>query len=760
MIAKTLHIKNVGRFDSATAVELSQATVVYAENGRGKSTLAAVLRSLQTGEPLHILERRTIGSTGTPSVAVLASRNTKNSTHTFDGKVWNTTLGDCEIFDSTFVAENVYSGADVDPEHRSKLHKFVLGASNVALARKVDELADEIRTATQAITDAELALQKLCLDGLPPEQFEKAPKLNDFAAAIEAQKSVVQLARGADTIAKTKAFGALPAPPTDFSVWDEALGRSLADVESEAESLVREHITRNGGSLSETWLSEGLQFVSADTCPMCASGIEGSALIRAYRTYFSDAYRRLKTEIATAGSSLQNGLAGSAIDAILATSTANQNLVPLWSSHGVDGPSAPTMEAARAALTELREAYIRAFEQKLGNVLEVVSLGSEADEQKATLIVAADAIREYNVAITDANAAIAAVKGTAATNSLTSALDRLRLLRNGQVRHSTEGEKAVAALRAAKSEKKRLEAEKKAAREALENATQALFANYQDRINKHLLNCGCGYKIANTKTVYTGGKSRTDYQLEINSQTVDLTGPKVGIAPSFKNTLSDGDKSALAFAFFLAKLELDPGLANKIVVLDDPMTSLDAHRRTYTCERIVKLVPHCRQVILLTHDAQFARQVWEGLPKSKKALHIDEVNGRSRIAEWDILRATRSDYFTRHDLISEFLSTGLGDRTAVAVSLRLLLEGNLRMRFPEHFAPNEWLGDFIKKVRSASSGEYLAALQPKLDELTSVNDYAKQFHHDQNPTAALVKPVDAELKAYARRTLNLAAGLP
>lgn len=760
MLAKTLHIKNVGRLNSTAAVDLAQATVVYAENGRGKSTLAAVLRSLQTGEPLHILERRTIGSTDMPSVSVLTSVNAKNSTHTFDGKVWNTTLSECEIFDATFVAENVYSGSDVDPEHRWKLHKFVLGASNVALARKVDDLADEIRAATQAIADAELVLQKLCLDGLPPEQFEKAPKVSDFPAAIDAQEAVVELARGADIIARTQAFSTLQGLSVDLTELNAALGRTLADVEAEAEALVRQHIARYGSSLSEKWLFEGLQHLVAETCPMCASGIEGSVLIRAYRTYFSDAYTRLKTDIAAARTRVQGTLTTSVVDALVAAGSGNERLAPFWSSHGIQCPTAPPLAAAQTALVELRNEYDRAFNRKLGNVLDAVSVGAEVGEHEATLAATAKAILEYNAAISAANSAIGAVKRTAASNSLTAALEKLRSLRNGRARHSAEGEQAIASVKTARAHKKRLEADKKAAKEDLDNATQALFANYQDRINKHLLNCGCGYKITNTKTVYSGGKSRTDYQLEINSQTVDLASPKIGVAPSFKNTLSDGDKSALAFAFFLAKLELDPSLATKIVVLDDPMTSLDAHRRTYTCERIVKLVPDCRQVILLTHDAQFARQVWDGLPKSKKALHIEEVNGRSRIAEWDILRATRSDYFTRHDLVAGFVSSGIGDRTAIAVSLRLLLEGNLRMRFPEHFAPHEWLGDFIKKVRTATAGEYLAALQPKLYELTSVNDYAKQFHHDQNPTAALVKPVDAELKAYARRTLDLAAGLP
>ena len=53
-------LENVGQFDSAKGglLPLAKLSLLYAENGRGKTTLAAILRSLITGEPLPILERK------------------------------------------------------------------------------------------------------------------------------------------------------------------------------------------------------------------------------------------------------------------------------------------------------------------------------------------------------------------------------------------------------------------------------------------------------------------------------------------------------------------------------------------------------------------------------------------------------------------------------------------------------------------------------------------------------------------------------
>ena len=59
--------------------------------------------------------------------------------------------------------------------------------------------------------------------------------------------------------------------------------------------------------------------------------------------------------------------------------------------------------------------------------------------------------------------------------------------------------------------------------------------------------------------------------------------------PSFRNTLSAGDKSTLALALYLAKISADQLLKDTIVVLDDPFTSLDHFRRQFTAIEIRKL---------------------------------------------------------------------------------------------------------------------------------------------------------------------------
>lgn len=54
-------LRNVGQFYSVNAdaqLVMTKLSLAYAENGRGKTTLAAILRSLNTGEPTLINERK------------------------------------------------------------------------------------------------------------------------------------------------------------------------------------------------------------------------------------------------------------------------------------------------------------------------------------------------------------------------------------------------------------------------------------------------------------------------------------------------------------------------------------------------------------------------------------------------------------------------------------------------------------------------------------------------------------------------------
>ena len=71
---KFVRIANVGRFSKLSPdgdVELKEITLIYAENGYGKTTIAGLIRSLKTGEAAYLSERATLGATGKQGVDLL-----------------------------------------------------------------------------------------------------------------------------------------------------------------------------------------------------------------------------------------------------------------------------------------------------------------------------------------------------------------------------------------------------------------------------------------------------------------------------------------------------------------------------------------------------------------------------------------------------------------------------------------------------------------------------------------------------------------
>jgi wobble nucleotide-excising tRNase len=121
--------RNVGLFDSVSppsTLALARMTAIYAENGRGKTTLSAILRSLATGSALPIIERQRLGSTNPPQIVIDCDGASKPAL--FKDGAWSRSVPNMAIFDDAFVDENICSGLVVAPGHRQRLHEFILGA--------------------------------------------------------------------------------------------------------------------------------------------------------------------------------------------------------------------------------------------------------------------------------------------------------------------------------------------------------------------------------------------------------------------------------------------------------------------------------------------------------------------------------------------------------------------------------------------------------------------------------------------------------
>lgn len=273
-----------------------------------------------------------------------------------------------------------------------------------------------------------------------------------------------------------------------------------------------------------------------------------------------------------------------------------------------------------------------------------------------------------------------------------------------------------------------------------------------------------GFRIGGTGRSYIGGKPSSSYKLIINGTAVELGDDKTPLnIPSFRNTLSAGDRSTLALALFIAQLEHDPNLKDKIVVFDDPLTSQDRSRRTATQILICNLAKEVKQVFVLSHDPYFLRALWDGYKgrggiKSFQSLRMGD--GTS-VGEWDVVKETAGEYAKKHRVLWNYRYNSVnsaGVPREVAQTIRPVLEEYLRLKLPHSFADGEWLGDFIAKLRDASGTDSVSATKCILEDLELINEFSKRYHHSSNPAADRELVNETELLAYVERTLNVVGG--
>jgi wobble nucleotide-excising tRNase len=241
----------------------------------------------------------------------------------------------------------------------------------------------------------------------------------------------------------------------------------------------------------------------------------------------------------------------------------------------------------------------------------------------------------------------------------------------------------------------------------------------------------------------------------IGAAEIAVSGTPAAGSPSFRNTLSAGDRNTLALAFFFASLDKDPNLATKTVVIDDPITSLDEHRALATVQELRRLAARAAQVVVLSHDRKFLARIWDGAAAGAgcAALQIVRDGQGSTIASWDVGSDATTEYDRRHGLVREFLASGKGNARSVAEAIRPVLEGFVRVARPQNFPPNSLLGQFlgICDQHLGKATQIFAAAD--IQELREILEYANRFHHDTNPAWETEMVNDGELRGFAQRAL-------
>lgn len=759
MIQKIVTLRGIGLLHDALpsgAVKLKRVTVIYAENERGKSTFATICRALADGNGDLISARRTFSGTHDPQVHFRIS----DQSYIFEDGAWSQDYPKILVFDSHFVETNVCLGSRVEASHRENLLEFALGEQGVSLKKDIDEKTRKIDEINRAMRDKTKLISQHSGPYSAEEFVELQPEPDIDTRLGEVQRRLAD-ARNLESLKRRPVPEPILLPELVLDDFERVLSASLENVMEEAERRVREHINRWLDAHGEEWLRQGAIYLekTADECPFCGQSIHGVELVEAYKTYFDASYNNLKRMIKDELNRIKETFGETCWGEISRVLTQNHAAQGSWSDRSdLHFPAELNKEEIKSVLDNLRDAAIEVLTRKLSAPLSKIGSSDRfrIAVQRYTEIRAH--VNEYNQGIRKVKAEIDSLKCSLATVNLGELQKEIKRLEAQKRRAQPDIARLCSEYQDLREEKSQFEEEKRTKRKELEQYTENLLRGYRETINEFLDQFGAGFSIEEMNVTHVRGTPRTEYQLAILGERVNVSSQQreVAIGRSFESTMSEGGKRTLALAFFLARLKVDENLRDYVVVVDDPVSSLDSGRRRATRDALAELAQHCSQLIVLSHDALFLRDFVRYLRDNEwEALQIRRQGDYSVIEKCDIHRLCRDEYYRIYETLIRYLEEGpTGNESEIARYIRDYLEHNLRNRFPVELEGAKNLGDMIRRIRQNPTA--YGQVGQRLSDLDRLDNFSSPYHHlaaDRPPP-----PTDAELKPMVQLALDIGRG--
>lgn len=758
MINRFRLLRNIGQFDNVTATAhvFQRLTLIYAENGRGKTTLSALLRSLALNRPDLILERHRLAAPHPPEAIIDCVGGAQPAM--FQNGAWSRHNPDVIIFDDAFVDENVCSGLSVEAEHRQHLHELIIGAQGVALNHQLQGFVASVEAHNAELRTRAAAIPTAVMGGMAIDAFCALPATAAIDADIQEAERALQAAREQVPIQEMRPFDALALPEFDMRGIERVLARDLPDLDTAAAQRVQAHLAELPAG-SEAWIADGIRRIPAHgrDCPFCGQDLAGSPVLTHYRAFFSQEYRALKDDINRLSGRIKEVHSDNgpiAFERALRTASERR---AFWARFA-DMPEIAfdTTELA-ADWRQARQLVTETLASKAAAPLEPVTLS----EQARAAIAAYDAYRtraaELSNQLQQANRTVAVIKEQAAAGNVAARQGDVLRLQATKARHEPTIAPLCDAYQAEKTAKVATVQQRDQARRALEQYRHNIFPNYQQAINQYLARFNAGFRLEQVQPTNTRGGSACSYSLRINNVTVPVTADAGPGTHAFRNTLSAGDRNTLALAFFFACLDQDPNLAGKVVIIDDPVSSLDDNRSLTTVQEMRRLLPRVAQVIILSHSKPFLCQTWESSDPTQRVALMVRRDGptSSTIDRWNVDSDLVTEYDRRHEKLRNYLQAGAtGNLRDIAVDIRPTLEYFCRVAYPADYPPGDMLGNFRDRCQTRQNQGNPIMNAVDVQEIRDLTDYGNRFHHDSNPQGYLtVVATDTELQGFVQRTL-------
>ncbi len=770
MINKFISISGTGKFlkydpavisGSHRIGEFQRINLLYGENGIGKTTLAIIFKSLQGNNSL-LLKKRSFDRTSPQRIEILTDE-TQTRKFIFNGGSWDSHCPGIEVFDTHFINENIFAGFELQSSHMKNLFEVIFGHQGIVLKNEIQSIKEEIKEKNKKIREVSAKIDIITGNAFTAKNYCDMNIDTDIENKIASKEAEINTAKKSSEIGQKNSLNLL----SQLNLPLDKIS-AISILESTIDTISQTYLDEFNKHKShlkaienaEQWLSDGYSLITENTCPFCMREFTGNEnIIEAYNQYFNEAYNILKRKITQSISELDNFNIEVELLKIKNEIIANETLTDYWKQHITNPPLITDVLQSKdsiiTAYSELKELFSEKKSEPLSKLL-----GEKVEELYTKVEVLNAEISSLNALITNYNQSIAALKSSNTPNliQLEKDLKKLVAIKKRSEQNTVD---FCNELTTALSELEVLNSTKDTKKLELDTYSSTLFTTYASKINNYLRAFAPYLEIKDLGSAYVGSSTEPVFKYGLTILGNDIKLQEDAFQPTFKYSLSEGDKSALALAFFLSKLEVEGNLGDKIIIFDDPVSSFDLNRKSTTISKLIHFGQSAKQLFVLTHNILFAGEFWKSAIQTGLSCRCGNIvffQDTSCLSEYDIDLETLSSVLKDSHYIKNYLiNGGITDqeRRNVARCLRPALESYFHLKFFDLILPNEWLGNFIDKVRNSTVNDPFNRLNPFLSEMEDINNYSKKYHHRFNHNADNEQVTDAELRNYCDRTLKL-----
>lgn len=584
--------------------------LIYGENGSGKTTLAQILRSLKGDSPL-LLQKRSFKK-DKPQVVQIETDAVPQSTFIYQQEKWNAHYGNLEIFDVHFINENIYTGLEIQTSHKKNLFDIILGEGGIQLKNDIQHIKLRIRNGNKIVRDTIKTLEAMIDHAYTAQEYAQLKPDIAIDERITDKQKELETAQSFQQILEQAALWELPRLTLPYDVEDTKamLQTSIDNISStylEKVKSHKEHLGMNGKG--EEWLKQGFEAMQDETCPFCCQNLDNNvAIIEAYQQYFNARYNTLIKNIRTTHQALD----AFNIEVILLDTerkiTANQTLIAFWKNHLPNPPALHSQETEHTALLEtftaVKEAIKKKSQQPIqSQSIEILNTMMDLLESYERQI----AIFNSNIAAFNENIHLLKTSYTPNIPQLEKDLKQLFALKKRDQKEVVQHCNNLILYQGALEKLAKMKDDKQS---ALNIFKSSIFTTYLAKINGYLQSFAPYLEIRNLTSTYMGSSTEPSVKFALRVHGTAVNHKEHATKISMKYALSEGDKSALALSFFLAKLDLDEQLEEKVIVFDDPVSSFDHHRLATMLDTLVHLGKRAKQVFFLSHNVTLVQEYW------------------------------------------------------------------------------------------------------------------------------------------------------